>query len=78
MLAANGHPEAVEFIEQPHILRELRDIADRARRRAETERSIREGEPNTVPPGQTLKSIRGQCLRGRGNPVPTLIVEPQS
>jgi hypothetical protein len=42
MLAANGHPEAAEFIDQPHIRNELRDIADRSRRREEAERSIRE------------------------------------
>ena len=29
MLTANGHPEAAEFIDQPHIRNELRDIADR-------------------------------------------------
>jgi hypothetical protein len=45
MLVANGFQEAQEFIHQPHIMRELRDIADRARRREETERAIREGEP---------------------------------
>jgi hypothetical protein len=44
VLHANGFNEAGEFIDQPHILRELRDIADRARRREETERAIREGE----------------------------------
>jgi len=45
MLAANGYPEAAEFIEQPHIWNELRDIALRAGRRDEAERSIREGAP---------------------------------
>ena len=45
VLHANGFPEAADFIDQPHILRELRDIADRTRRREETKRSIREGEP---------------------------------
>jgi hypothetical protein len=44
VLVANGFREAPEFIDQPHIWRELRDIADRACRREETERSIREGE----------------------------------
>jgi hypothetical protein len=29
MLTASGHPEAAEFIDQPHIRNELRDIADR-------------------------------------------------
>lgn len=42
MLAANGYPEAPEFIDQPHIRNELRDIALRAGRRDEAERSIRE------------------------------------
>ena len=32
MLAANGYPEAAEFIDQPHISNELREIAERARR----------------------------------------------
>ena len=45
VLQANGFHEAADFIEQPHITRELREIADRARRRDETERAIREGEP---------------------------------
>jgi len=42
MLAANGYPEAADFIDQPHISNELRDIALRAGRREETKRSIRE------------------------------------
>jgi hypothetical protein len=45
VLHANGFHEASEFIDQPHILRELRDIADRARRHEETERAIRGGDP---------------------------------
>jgi hypothetical protein len=32
VLAANGFPEAAEFIEQHQIKKELLDIADRARR----------------------------------------------
>jgi hypothetical protein len=44
VLHANGLREAGDFIEQPHIIGELRDIADRARRREETERAIRESE----------------------------------
>jgi hypothetical protein len=31
VLGANGFPEAAEFIEQPHVRRELKEIADRAR-----------------------------------------------
>jgi hypothetical protein len=34
LLAANGFPEATDFVEQPHIKRELIEIADRARRSA--------------------------------------------
>jgi hypothetical protein len=45
VLHANGFHEAAEFVEQPHILTELREIADKARRREETERAIREGDP---------------------------------
>jgi hypothetical protein len=45
ILDANGFNEAAEFIDQPHILRELRDIANRARRE-ETERAIREDDPD--------------------------------
>ena len=45
VLVANGYPEAAEFIDQPHIHNELRDIALRAGRREETERLIREGSP---------------------------------
>jgi hypothetical protein len=41
MPRANGFPEASEFIEQPHIRNELRNIAVRAGRRDETEHSIR-------------------------------------
>jgi succinyl-CoA synthetase beta subunit len=44
VLVANGFREAPEFVDQPHIHRELRDIADRARRREETEPAIRETE----------------------------------
>jgi hypothetical protein len=59
-LAGHGHraddrsdgaanvPEAPEFIDQPHIWRELKDIADHARRREETERAIRESEQPSV------------------------------
>lgn len=32
VLAANGFPEAAEWIEQPHISRELKDLADEARK----------------------------------------------
>jgi hypothetical protein len=32
VLAASGFPEAVEWIDQPHIRRELKEIADRARK----------------------------------------------
>ena len=32
VLAANGFPEAREWIDQPHIHRELKDLADNARR----------------------------------------------
>jgi|tagenome__1003787_1003787.scaffolds.fasta_scaffold20925502_3 hypothetical protein len=45
VLVANGFREAQDFIDQPHISRELRDIADRARRQEEPKRSIREGVP---------------------------------
>ena len=34
VLAANGFPEAAEWIDQPHIHKELKSIADRARKRA--------------------------------------------
>jgi hypothetical protein len=34
VLKANGFAEADEWIDQPHIRRELRDIADRARKQA--------------------------------------------
>ncbi len=47
VLAANGYPEAAEYIDLPHIRQELRDIALRAGRRDETERPIREGEQPT-------------------------------
>jgi hypothetical protein len=39
VLAANGYPEAADFIDQPHIRNELRDIALTGRRE-EAERSI--------------------------------------
>ena len=45
MLAANGFAEAGEFIDQPHIWNELRDIVLRAGRRDEAERSMREDRP---------------------------------
>ena len=45
MLAANGYPEAAEFIDQPHIRNELKDIALRGGRREETERAIRAAVP---------------------------------
>jgi hypothetical protein len=44
VLAANGYPEAAEWIDMPHIRNELRDIALRAGRRDESERAIRESE----------------------------------
>jgi hypothetical protein len=34
VLAANGFPEAVEWIDQPHIHNELKNIADKARKEA--------------------------------------------
>jgi hypothetical protein len=34
VLAANGVPEAVEWIDQPHIHNELKNIADKARKEA--------------------------------------------
>jgi hypothetical protein len=34
LLAANGFPEAAEWIDQLHIYKELKDIADRARKQA--------------------------------------------
>jgi len=34
VLAANGFPEAAEWIDQPHIHKELKSIADRARKQA--------------------------------------------
>jgi hypothetical protein len=34
VLAANGFAEAAEWIDQPHVFRELKDIADRARKQA--------------------------------------------
>jgi hypothetical protein len=36
VLAANGYPEAADWLDQPHIIREFQDINDRARRREET------------------------------------------
>ena len=34
VLAANGFPEAAEWIDQPNIHNELKDIAERARKQA--------------------------------------------
>jgi hypothetical protein len=34
VLRANGFPEAAEWIDQPHIYKELKDIAERARKGA--------------------------------------------
>jgi hypothetical protein len=34
VLAANGFPEAAEWIHQPHIHNELKNIADKARKEA--------------------------------------------
>ena len=34
VLRANGFPEAAEWIDQPHIYKELKDIAERARKEA--------------------------------------------
>jgi hypothetical protein len=34
VLRANGFPEAAEWIDQPHIHKELKDIAERARKKA--------------------------------------------
>jgi hypothetical protein len=34
VLRANGFPEAAEWIDQPHIHKELKDIADAARKQA--------------------------------------------
>jgi hypothetical protein len=34
VLAANGFPEATEWIHQPHIHNELKNIADKARKEA--------------------------------------------
>ena len=34
MLRANGFPEAAEWIDQPHIRKELKNIADAARKQA--------------------------------------------
>jgi hypothetical protein len=34
VLAANGFAEAAEWIDQPHIYKELKDIADKARKQA--------------------------------------------
>jgi hypothetical protein len=34
VLMANGFPEAAEWIHQPHIQKELKDIAERARKKA--------------------------------------------
>jgi hypothetical protein len=34
VLKANGFAEAAEWIDQPHVFRELKDIADRARKKA--------------------------------------------
>jgi hypothetical protein len=42
VLAVNGFREASEFLARSNIGRELRNIADRARRRDESERRIRE------------------------------------
>jgi hypothetical protein len=33
VLKANGFAEAAEWIDQPHVFRELKDIADRARKK---------------------------------------------
>src|SRR3954454_14184782 len=43
VLTATGFAEAAEWIDQPHVFRELKDIADRARKKAvglSTNRSI--------------------------------------
>jgi hypothetical protein len=34
VLTANGFPEAAEWIDQPHIYKELKDFAERARKKA--------------------------------------------
>ena len=34
VLRANGFPEAAEWIDQPHIHKELKNIADRVRKQA--------------------------------------------
>jgi hypothetical protein len=44
MLAANGYPEALEFVAQPHVIKELQEIASRARQREETKCMIPEGD----------------------------------
>ena len=40
LLIANGFPEAAEFIDQPHMIRQLTDLAHKARQREKTEESI--------------------------------------
>jgi hypothetical protein len=46
VLAANGFPEAAEFIEQHHIKKELVGLADQARRSAlEGEKRLGDDEP---------------------------------
>jgi hypothetical protein len=37
VLAANGYPEAAEWIDMPHIRNELREVTERARLREEPE-----------------------------------------
>jgi hypothetical protein len=45
VLNGSGYPEALAFMNQPRVRSELRDIADRARRREQAERSIGEMLP---------------------------------
>ena len=40
LLIANGFPEAAEFIDQPHMVRQLTDLAHQARQGEKTEESI--------------------------------------
>ena len=76
ILHAKGFYEAGEFMEQPHIVRELRDIADRARRREETERTDSRGGPveREEVKAADARGIRGQCLPKGAIPLGILIV----
>jgi|GraSoiStandDraft_4_1057263.scaffolds.fasta_scaffold1221845_2 hypothetical protein len=63
VLAANGFPEAAEFIEQHHIKKELVGLADQARR------SALEGRKGSAMTSR--QTLRNESTQGReGNPYP--------